>query len=53
VDSAGAPFAIGMKIEGLLSRAASVPDVDMKVRMPFKLIWKKDNSSPMLQKFVA
>jgi DNA-binding transcriptional LysR family regulator len=32
---------------------ALVPVVDMKVRMPFNLIWKKDNSSPLLQKFVA
>jgi len=30
-----------------------VPVVDMKVRLPFNLIWKKDNASPMLQKFVA
>ena len=27
--------------------------VDMHVRLPFNLIWKKDNSSPLLQKFVA
>jgi DNA-binding transcriptional LysR family regulator len=32
---------------------ALVPVVDMKVRLPFNLIWKKDNSSPLLQKFVA
>ena len=32
---------------------ALVPVVDMKVRMPFNLIWKKDNSSPLLHKFVA
>jgi len=25
----------------------------MGVRLPFNLIWKKDNSSPLLQKFVA
>jgi hypothetical protein len=25
----------------------------MNVRLPFNLIWKKDNSSPVLQKFVA
>jgi hypothetical protein len=25
----------------------------MHVRLPFNLIWKKDNSSPLLQKFVA
>jgi len=26
--------------------------VDMNVRLPFSLVWKKDNSSPLLQKFV-
>ena len=30
-----------------------VPVVDMNVRLPFSLIWKKDNTSPLLQKFVA
>jgi DNA-binding transcriptional LysR family regulator len=30
-----------------------IPVVDMHVRLPFDLIWKKDNSSPLLQKFVA
>jgi hypothetical protein len=25
----------------------------MNVRLPFNLIWKKDNPSPLLQKFVA
>jgi DNA-binding transcriptional LysR family regulator len=30
-----------------------LPVVDMNVRLPFSLIWKKDNSSPLLQKFVA
>jgi DNA-binding transcriptional LysR family regulator len=30
-----------------------LPVVDMHVRLPFNLIWKKDNSSPLLQKFVA
>ena len=30
-----------------------LPVVDMQVRLPFSLIWKKDNSSPLLQKFVA
>lgn len=30
-----------------------VPVVDMNVRLPFNLIWKKDNTSPLLQKFVA
>jgi len=29
-----------------------LPVVDMNVRLPFNLIWKKDNSSPLLQKFV-
>jgi DNA-binding transcriptional LysR family regulator len=27
-----------------------LPVVDMNVRLPFNLIWKKDNSSPLLQK---
>jgi DNA-binding transcriptional LysR family regulator len=30
-----------------------LPVVDMDIRLPFNLIWKKDNSSPLLQKFVA
>jgi DNA-binding transcriptional LysR family regulator len=30
-----------------------VPLVDMNVRLPFDLIWKKDNTSPLLQRFVA
>ena len=30
-----------------------LPVVDMNVRLPFSLIWKKNNSSPLLQKFVA
>jgi len=30
-----------------------VPVVDMNVRLPFNLIWKKDNTSPLLQTFVA
>ena len=30
-----------------------LPVVDMNVRLPFSLIWKKDNSSPLLQKFVT
>lgn len=29
------------------------PVADMDVRLPFNLIWKKDNSSPVLQAFVA
>ena len=32
---------------------ALVPVADMKVRLPFHLIWKKDNSSPLLQRFAA
>ncbi len=32
---------------------ALVPVVDMKLRLLFNLIRKKDNSSPLLQKFVA
>ena len=32
---------------------ALVPVVDMTVRLPFHLIWRKDNSSPLLQKLVA
>ena len=30
-----------------------LPVEDMKVRLPFHLIWKKGNESPLLQKFVA
>jgi DNA-binding transcriptional LysR family regulator len=30
-----------------------LPVLDMNVRLPFSLIWKKDNSSPLLQRFVA
>ena len=30
-----------------------LPVVDMNVRLPFNLIWKKDNSSPLLRKFLA
>jgi hypothetical protein len=25
----------------------------MNVRLPFNVIWKKDNASPLLQKFLA
>lgn len=32
---------------------ALVSVVDMNVRLPFDLIWKKDNTSPLLQRFVA
>ena len=32
---------------------ALVPVVDMNVRLPFNLIWKKDDASPVLQTFVA
>jgi hypothetical protein len=30
-----------------------LPVVDMNVRLPFNVIWKKDNASPLLQKFLA
>jgi DNA-binding transcriptional LysR family regulator len=30
-----------------------LPVVDMNIRLPYNLIWKKDNSSFLLQKFVA
>jgi len=30
-----------------------LPVVDMNVRLPFSLIWQKDNSSTLLQKLVA
>jgi DNA-binding transcriptional LysR family regulator len=30
-----------------------LPVVDMNVRLPFNVIWKKNNTSPVLQKFVA
>ena len=30
-----------------------LPVVDMKVRLPFNLIWKKDNTSPLLAKLVT
>jgi hypothetical protein len=33
------------------SLCSQLPDMDL--RLPFNLIWKKDNSSPLLQKFVA
>ena len=32
---------------------ALLPVVDMDVRLPFSLIWKKDNSSPLLKRFVG
>jgi DNA-binding transcriptional LysR family regulator len=32
---------------------ALLPVVDMNIRVPYNLIWKKDNSSPVLHKFVA
>jgi len=32
---------------------ALLPVVDMDVRLPFNVIWKKSNSSPVLQKFLA
>jgi DNA-binding transcriptional LysR family regulator len=30
-----------------------IPVVDMNVRLPFSLIWKKDNTAPLLRNFVA
>jgi DNA-binding transcriptional LysR family regulator len=30
-----------------------MPVVDMNVRLPFNLVWKKGNTSPLLHKFVA
>ena len=30
-----------------------LPVVDMNVRLPFELVWKKDNASPLLARFVA
>jgi DNA-binding transcriptional LysR family regulator len=30
-----------------------LPVVDMNVRLPFNVIWKKNNASPVLQKFLA
>jgi DNA-binding transcriptional LysR family regulator len=30
-----------------------LPVIDMNVRLPFNVIWKKDNASPLLQKFLA
>jgi DNA-binding transcriptional LysR family regulator len=32
---------------------ALLPVVDMHVRLPFNVIWKKGNASPLLQKFLA
>ena len=32
---------------------ALLPVLDMNVRLPFNLIWKRDNSSPLLKKFVT
>jgi DNA-binding transcriptional LysR family regulator len=32
---------------------AWVPVVDMNVRLPFSIIWRKDNTAPLVQKFVA
>src|ERR1700730_5016529 len=32
---------------------ALLPIVDLNVKVSFSLIWKKDNNSPLLQKFVA
>ena len=30
-----------------------LPIVDLKVPLPFALVWRKDNASPLLAKFVA
>jgi DNA-binding transcriptional LysR family regulator len=30
-----------------------LPVADMNVRLPFNVIWKKDNASPLLEKFLA
>jgi DNA-binding transcriptional LysR family regulator len=32
---------------------ALLPVVDMNIRLPFNVIWKKGNASPLLQKFLA
>ena len=32
---------------------ALLPVADLKVRLPFALIWRKDNHSPLLAKFIA
>jgi DNA-binding transcriptional LysR family regulator len=32
---------------------ALLPVVDMNLRVPYNLVWKRDNSSPLLRKFVA
>jgi len=32
---------------------ALLPVTDMKLPLPFALIWRKDNASPLLEKFVA
>ena len=32
---------------------ALIPVADMNVRLPFNLIWKKGNSSPLLKAFVT
>jgi hypothetical protein len=30
-----------------------MPVTDLNVRLPFALVWRKDNNSPLLAKFVA
>ncbi len=37
---------------GLSWQPETVRWLDMNVRLPFNLIWKKDNTAPLLQKFV-
>jgi len=32
---------------------ALLPVTDLKLPLPFALIWRKDNASPLLEKFVA
>src|SRR5437762_13632078 len=32
---------------------ALLPVTDLKLSLPFALIWRKDNASPLLEKFVA
>src|SRR6266481_1180261 len=34
-------------------RVALLPVTDLKLPLPFALIWRKDNASPLLEKFVA
>jgi len=32
---------------------ALLPVTDLKLPLPFALIWRKDNASPLLEEFVA